>query len=99
MLLNCIITTYNRPVDIVKRAVNSALRQVNSTCEIEVVVVNDAPENTELSKRLEKEFSSMDSVRYISHEHNMGACAARNTGIRESTGEIIGFLDDDDEWL
>ena len=49
MLLNCIITTYNRPVDIVKRAVNSALRQVNSTCEIEVVVVNDAPENTELS--------------------------------------------------
>lgn len=29
----------------------------------------------------------------------MGACAARNTGIRESTGEIIGFLDDDDEWL
>ena len=37
-------------------------------------------------------------IRYFRHDRRRGGAAARNTGISESTGEFIAFLDDDDEW-
>lgn len=35
-------------------------------------------------------------VIYIKHRHNKNGAAARNTGIKESRGAYIAFLDDDD---
>jgi glycosyltransferase involved in cell wall biosynthesis len=37
-------------------------------------------------------------IKYTVHEKNRGLAAARNTGIRNSFGGYITFLDDDDEW-
>ena len=97
-LVSCIITTYNRPKNVLEKAVNSVLRQTYGRENIEVVIVNDAPENKALAIEI-KTYCEKVGVKYVEHEKNKGACAARNTGINNSSGEIIGFLDDDDEWL
>tara|TARA_B100001093_G_C26857563_1_gene1028188 strand:- start:7145 stop:8002 length:858 start_codon:yes stop_codon:yes gene_type:complete len=38
-------------------------------------------------------------IRYIRHSSNKGLAQSRNTGMKNSNGEFIAFLDDDDEWL
>jgi glycosyltransferase involved in cell wall biosynthesis len=38
-------------------------------------------------------------IRYIKHEKNLGQNHALNTGMRFAQGELISFLDSDDEWL
>lgn len=101
-LVSCIITTCKRTPDIVMRAVESVIRQTYA--DIEILLIDDSPEDfpfrEEVRRRAEElSVSSGKMIRYIPHEKCMGACAARNTGTENSHGEIIGFLDDDDEWL
>jgi len=55
---------------------------------IEIVVVDDG--STDASPRIAEEFS----VRLI-RTANAGVSAARNTGVRHSTGDILFFLDSD----
>ena len=96
-MISCVITTYKREPEVLKKAVDSILSQ--SYKDIEIIVVNDAPEDSELSNRLYKMLSEYDfPINYVVHESNKGACEARNTGIKNSNGEYIAFLDDDDEW-
>ena len=40
-----------------------------------------------------------DRIIYVRHETNKGIGVARNTGVLNSSGEYIAFLDDDDAWL
>ena len=84
------------------RAVRSVLGQTYP--EIEVLVVDDSPadfpERDAVAEMVKASgLSSGRPLRYVPHETCRGACTARNTGIKESRGSIIGFLDDDDEWL
>jgi glycosyltransferase involved in cell wall biosynthesis len=94
-LISVIIPTYNR-ADLLPRAVRSACGQTYRN--LEILIVDDASsDNTEeIALGLEKEDAR---VRYIKREKNGGESAARNTGIRKSTGEYVAFLDSDDEWL
>jgi len=77
-----------------KRAIQSVLEQ--TYYELECIVVDDASED-----QTEEVISSFedDRLRYFRHEKNKGASAARNTGIKHAKGELIAFLDDDDEWI
>ena len=97
-LISIIIPTFRRP-DKLLRALRSVLSQ--SYEEIEVLVIDDNGADTDYSKQTVKklkEFSTDPRIRLICHERNLGGCAARNTGIRNSRGRFLAFLDDDDEW-
>lgn len=97
--VSVIITTYKR-ANMLKRAINSVLNQTYKN--IEVIVVDDNDENSEDRKNTENIMMSyIDNlkVKYIKHKVNKNGAAARNTGIKHSTGEIVCFLDDDDWYI
>lgn len=74
-------------------AVRSALAQ--SYDPIEVIVVDDGSK-VDQSRALQGIVDSR--LRFIRQE-NRGVAGARNTGVHESHGELIAFLDADDRWL
>lgn len=62
--------------------------------DIEIICVNDGSMDNSLA--ILKEFASRDSrIRIIDNQHQ-GVAKTRNTGIEQSTGEYIGFVDSDD---
>ncbi len=62
--------------------------------DIEIICVNDGSMDNSLA--ILKEFASKDSrIRIIDNQHQ-GVAKTRNTGIEQSTGEYIGFVDSDD---
>lgn len=91
MLASVVIPTYNREKTI-QRAVDSVLAQTYQP--IEVIVVDDG--STDGSLALLQGYGGR--IRVLSQK-NQGPGAARNTGIRAATGEVVGFLDSDDVWL
>lgn len=97
-LVSVVIPTYKRNPSLISKSINSVLNQ--SYSNLELIIVDDSPKNYENRDSVEKYISMIgdDRISYIQHEKNLGANAARNTGIKASKGEFIGFLDDDDEW-
>ena len=89
--VSVIIPVYNGE-KYVAQAIESALSQTYNN--VEIIVINDG--STDNSYNKIKPYLS--SVKYI-YQENKGAAVARNTGIENSTGELIGFLDADDLWL
>jgi len=80
--------TYKRP-DKLKRAVESVLNQTFG--DFEIVIVNNANEDVILPIQ--------DNRITLLQEKQKGANFARNKGIKNSNGEFICFLDDDDVYL
>ena len=92
-LVSVIIPAYNREQTI-GRAIRSVLNQTFQ--DFEIIVVDDG--STDGAKAVVDGFGD-PRIRYLHHERNRGAAAARNTGIRAARGEYLAFLDSDDEWL
>ncbi len=98
-LVSIIIPTYKRN-DNLEKSIESVLNQ--SYENIEIIVVDDNDPSTQYRKNTEKlmkKYEKDSKVIYIKHERNKNGAVARNTGIKASKGEYIGFLDDDDEFL
>jgi hypothetical protein len=74
-------------------AIESALAQTYA--DVEVVVVDDG--STDDTKAVATRYAD-PRIRYV-YQQNRGLAAARNTGIRESTGALLTFLDSDDLFL
>jgi len=94
-LVSVVIPTYGRP-EFLPDAVRSVADQTYAP--IELLVVDDcSPEPIEPIVD-EIDTTGLHSTEVIRHQRNRGANAARNTGIEAASGDIIAFLDDDDQW-
>lgn len=92
-LVSVVVPTYNRS-RLVTRAIHSVLSQTYSY--LECIVVDDASNDD--TDRVVQSIQD-DRLVYLRHETRRHASAARNTGIAHAKGDLIAFLDDDDEWL
>ncbi len=75
----------------IAEAINSVLSQ--DIAHTEVILVDDG--STDNTVKIAERFVPL--IRIVKQE-NMGAAAARNTGIGESCGRYLSFLDADDLW-
>lgn len=90
--ISVIVPLYNK-APYVRRALDSISRQTFS--DFEVIVVDDG--STDEGQALVSAYGD-ERVRLFA-QVNLGPGAARNRGIAEARGELVAFLDADDEWL
>lgn len=90
-LVSIIIPNFETPFEDFLLCMNSISEQTYSNWEC--VIIDDGS-STEYKKQYEL-FSENSSIRII-EKKNEGPSAARNTGIRESTGDLVCFCDADD---
>lgn len=95
-MVSIVIPSHNRP-DLLDRLLASIRCQ--TFLDFEVVVVDDASSDRAAYDRVLGRYSGDISLRYIRNRENCGAQYSRNRGVTESKGELVAFVDDDDEWL
>ncbi|MEI6178046.1 MAG: glycosyltransferase family A protein [Verrucomicrobiota bacterium] len=91
MFISVIIPLYNKS-RFVERAVKSV--QAQSYSDFELLIVDDG--STDDSAEIAMRHSDL-RMRLI-RQDNAGVSAARNRGITEAKGNLVAFLDADDEW-
>lgn len=91
--VSVVIPTHNR-AELLVRALRSVQAQTRPAQEIFVV---DDGSTDDTRQRLEA--LGDERVRYLRNDLSRGAAAARNRGIREASGDVVAFLDSDDEWV
>jgi GT2 family glycosyltransferase len=91
--ISVVLPAFNRVASI-RAAVDSVLRQ--SFADFELLVVDDGSTDGTMAALAEVQDPR---VRLLANPKNMGAGAARNTGIRHARGTWVAFQDSDDEWL
>lgn len=100
MMISIIVPTRNRPKEL---AVALASIRRQSYDLLEIVVVDDAStenckaENISVIADIDKTIRYFELPPTNGRSHGVGF--ARNFGVRHSSGDIIGFCDDDDFWL
>ena len=93
--LSLIIPMYNVELYI-EKCLNSCINQDLSADEYEIIIVNDGSKDNSLSIA-ESIAQKHNNVRIIT-QTNGGLSSARNTGLINSRGEYIWFIDSDD-WI
>lgn len=82
----------NKYLDTLKMSLDAACS--NYSDEIEVVLVNDSPNDQVIYKNIK---SDKYNLLLVNHSRNQGIHQARITGLDKSSGDYILFLDQDDK--
>ena len=96
--VSVIIPTYKRS-ETLGRAIKSVVNQTYKDLEILIVDDNDRGSDYSTQARKIVESFSDSRLKFVTQKKHINGAEARNEGIRQSSGQFIAFLDDDDEWL
>lgn len=98
MRFSVVMPVYHADSTLLEKAVASVLAQTEEDWELLIVDDHDSADpGCAVTKQLQAQCAGA-RIRFLYHGENRGANAARNTGIRAATGEIVAFLDADDAW-
>ena len=92
-LVSIIVPIYNAD-KYLTRCLSSIVNQTYTN--LEIILINDGSTDTSLT--ICNEYAKKDKRIVLVNKTNEGASAARNTGIRKSSGEYVAFMDADD-WI
>ena len=92
MKLSVIIPNYNSG-KYLRRCLDSVINQTYK--DLEIIIINDG--STDDSIKILNEYSEKDKRIKIIDQENKGVSFSRNVGLDISTGELIAFVDADDE--
>jgi glycosyltransferase involved in cell wall biosynthesis len=95
-IISVVIPVFNR-AGVLRAAVDSVMAQElpGNDWSLDVIVVDDGSSDDVAGVLA----PYCGSLRVIRHAVNVGAAAARNTGIAAAQGNLVAFLDSDDIWL
>ena len=88
--VSVVVPVFNR-AECLGAAVDSILAQ--DFRDFEIIVVDDGSTDSTRTS------SALTAIVPLYFSSNQGPGAARNTGVRNATGDWIAFLDSDDVWL
>jgi glycosyltransferase involved in cell wall biosynthesis len=91
--ISVVVPTRDRPVEL-ERAVRAIIDQKYAG-RIECIVVFDQSQPTDIAVA-EREGRT---VRTVTNQRTPGLAGGRNSGVLAATRDLVGFCDDDDEWL
>ena len=95
-MISIIVPVYRSENTIVRCLRSIERSSLIADVSVEAVIVFDGPD-TAVAMHVD-EFSKLTSIRVSTHHQpHSGIAAARNSGIRRATHEVITFLDADDE--
>ena len=93
--ISVLMAVYNTDFTLVKRAIDSVLRQ--DFQDFELIIIDDGSSNNTQNQILNYAISHENKVSYLRHT-NRGQAKSVNRGILNSIGDYITFLDSDDEY-
>lgn len=91
MKITVIVPIYNI-IDCLERCVMSIVNQTYK--DLEIILVDDG--STDGTSALCDELGARDERIRVFHKENGGSSSARNLGLKQATGEFVGFIDSDD---
>lgn len=97
-LVSIIMPTFEREIDVIKRAIESVVKQTYANWQLIIV---DDNSNIRFTEEIMRYLGTLkdNRIEYYKNKINMGSALSRNKGIDLSKGEYVTFLDDDDEYL
>ncbi len=95
-LVSIIIPVY-QVSEYIERCIRSVMNQTYQN--IECIIVDDCGKDDSMAKceRMIQTYNGPIDFIILHHEENRGISAARNTGIKNATGDYLFFIDSDDE--
>lgn len=94
MLISIAIPAFNATTTISRTLESVYHGELPDDWRVETIIVDDGSTD---SVDLEKQVSGYNGSQLVRHSANRGMCAARNTGIDYSKGDVVIILDSDDE--